>query len=114
MGDLSPHFSRSEFVDRRTRHLHGPTPGLIVVLERIRALTGKPLRIVSGYRSPSSNATVGGAKNSRHMEGDAADIPAGHATLSEAYASGAVGVGTKDGWATHVDTRPGPRRHWTY
>ena len=114
MGDLSAHFSRSEFKCRHCGHLHGPSPALVVVLERIRAYRGTPIRVVSGYRCPTHNANVGGAKNSRHLYGDAADIPAGHATLSEAYAAGAVGVGTKAGQATHVDTRPGPRRHWVY
>lgn len=114
MGDLSAHFSRSEFRDRRTGQLIGPAHELVHVLERIRALTGRPLRIISGYRSPSSNATVGGAKKSRHMHGDAADINQGHATLEQAWAAGAVGVGTNGVWATHVDVRPGPRAHWRY
>lgn len=114
MGDLSPHFSRAEFRCRHCQHLHGPAPALIVVLERIRAYRPGALRIVSGYRCAVHNQAVGGAKNSRHVHGDAADIGQGRATLSEAYAAGAVGVGTKGDWVTHVDTRPGPRRHWRY
>jgi uncharacterized protein YcbK (DUF882 family) len=114
MGDLSPHFSRSEFRSRDGGALVGPSPALVHVLEHIRALRPGPLRIVSGYRTPAHNAAVGGAKHSRHMYGDAADIPAGRATLSEAWSAGAVGVGTSGQWATHVDTRPGPRRHWRY
>ncbi len=114
MGDLSPHFSRSEFRDRRTGELIGPDPKLVHVLEHIRSIRGVPLRIISGYRSPSSNAAVGGAKYSRHMHGDAADIPQGHCTYLQAKRAGAIGIGTKGDWVTHVDVRPGPPAHWRY
>ncbi len=44
-------------------------------LEVLRKYLGdKPISISSGYRSPSHNARVGGATNSRHMKGMAADI----------------------------------------
>ena len=35
---------------------------------------GRPLTITSGYRPPEYNRSVGGANQSRHMHGDAADI----------------------------------------
>ena len=35
---------------------------------------GSDLQLTSAYRSPGHNARVGGAKNSRHMRGDAFDI----------------------------------------
>jgi hypothetical protein len=44
------------------------------VLEPIRTLWGAPIRCVSGYRSPQHNARVGGAPQSLHMRGQAADI----------------------------------------
>lgn len=114
MGDLSEHFSVSEFIDRRTGHRYGPAAELVQVLERIRALRPGPLVIVSGHRCCSSNATVGGAAQSRHVAGDAADIGPGRATPAEAFSAGAVGVGERDGWAVHVDVRPGPRARWEY
>lgn len=43
-------------------------------LERIRELLGKPLIISSGYRSPKVNAGIGGAPNSYHTKGLAADF----------------------------------------
>jgi uncharacterized protein YcbK (DUF882 family) len=43
-------------------------------LEIIRAEIGYPIEIVSGYRSPSHNKKVGGAKDSQHLTGKAADI----------------------------------------
>lgn len=44
------------------------------ILEETAGEFGGTLTINSGYRSPGHNAAVGGAKNSRHMHGDAADI----------------------------------------
>jgi hypothetical protein len=43
-------------------------------LDRIRLLLGHPLEISSGYRSPALNAVVGGAPNSQHSQGLAADF----------------------------------------
>jgi uncharacterized protein YcbK (DUF882 family) len=114
VGDLSPHFSRSEFRDKRTGACVGPDRRLVDVLERIRALTGNPLVITSGYRSPTTNRAVGGAKLSQHLYGRAADIPAGRATVAQAAAAGAVGIGERDGWAVHVDVRPGGPARWSY
>lgn len=114
MGDLSAHFSRAEFNCRHCGHLHGPAPRLVAVLESIRSLSGKPLTVVSGYRCPVHNRAVGGAIRSRHLFGDAADIPRGRATLQQAYDAGAVGVGVSGDWATHVDVRPGEPAHWRY
>lgn len=44
------------------------------LLDPIRSKLGKPVRVTSGYRSPEHNAQVGGAKNSNHLRGEAADI----------------------------------------
>jgi uncharacterized protein YcbK (DUF882 family) len=43
-------------------------------LQGIRESLGGPLRINSGYRSPGYNKKIGGAKLSRHMYGDGADL----------------------------------------
>lgn len=43
-------------------------------LEIIREALGKPIKILSGYRTPAWNKKVGGAKSSTHMQGKAADI----------------------------------------
>ncbi|MEN6547592.1 MAG: D-Ala-D-Ala carboxypeptidase family metallohydrolase [Armatimonadia bacterium] len=45
-----------------------------VALEPIRSLWGAPVECVSGYRSPQRNARIGGATQSQHMFGRAADI----------------------------------------
>lgn len=46
----------------------------VVALQALRRDVGKPLVILSAYRSPEHNARVGGAKNSKHMEGHAFDV----------------------------------------
>lgn len=114
MGDLTEHFSAHEFVDRRTGDRPVPPLALVELLERIRLIQGRPLVVVSGYRCLKSNAAVGGAPESQHTYGRAADIPAGHCTVEEALQLGATGVGGSDGWAVHVDVRPGPTAVWSY
>lgn len=49
-------------------------PALLYLLMCIRDRFGHPIVVNSGYRSPSYNAKVGGASNSFHVKGLAADI----------------------------------------
>jgi zinc D-Ala-D-Ala carboxypeptidase len=44
------------------------------VLQPVRDHFGKSVTVNSGYRSPESNAAVGGSKTSDHCKGMAADI----------------------------------------
>lgn len=44
------------------------------VLDPLRSAYRKPIYVNSGFRTPLLNKLVGGAKNSQHMEGMAADI----------------------------------------
>lgn len=109
MGKLTPHFREEEFRSKDQPAVPS-APGwpLLVVLEQIRAHCKRPVVIVSGYRTPARNRAVGGAADSRHLHGDAADIPAGLVSPADAVRFGATGVGvTADGlWAVHVDVRP--------
>ena len=43
-------------------------------LQVLRDHIGKPIRVISGYRSPKYNRRIGGAKKSQHMLAKAADI----------------------------------------
>ncbi len=113
MGDLSPHFSRSEFVCSHCG-AGAPSPQLVAILERLRAGIGRPLIIRSGFRCVPHNVAVGGATHSRHVAGDAADIPSGYATPRQAHDAGAIGVGHLGAWAVHVDWRPGSQTDWAY
>lgn len=113
---LTPHFELREFACRHC----GRTPQLDVArhlarhLERLRTLAGnRPLVIRSGYRCPTHNANVGGARYSRHLIGDAVDLDRGSCTVEQAAAAGFTGIGTRDGLPTHVDLRPRPAR-WVY
>ena len=45
-----------------------------VVLDPLREVYGKPIVVTSGYRCDELNKAVGGAKNSHHRFGMAADI----------------------------------------
>jgi hypothetical protein len=52
-------------------------PNILKVCERlelVRAHYGKPIRVLSCYRSPAVNAAVGGSKTSAHRFGLAADF----------------------------------------
>jgi zinc D-Ala-D-Ala carboxypeptidase len=47
---------------------------LCLALERVRGITGAPIKITSGYRSADVNKKIGGAIHSAHLSGLAADI----------------------------------------
>ena len=84
------YFSISELTASATAQREGidntPTESayhlLLVLVEKlldpIREAWGEPIVVSSGYRCPELNALVGGAKNSHHMLGCAADIIAGN------------------------------------
>lgn len=70
-------------ITARERHINNePTPEAVAnmealiasVLDPIRELYGKPIKVSSGYRCPELNRLVGGVKKSQHVFGEAADI----------------------------------------
>lgn len=75
---LTPHFDSIEFAckdgtlvpDRLMPNLQR----LAAALEVVRVSLSKPVIVISGYRSPAHNARVKGAKSSRHMTAEAADV----------------------------------------
>lgn len=83
MGDLSAHYSRSEFRCHHCGHLpHDPLPELLEAAETIRAV-GFPhgLTVVSGYRCPAYQASLRkrmptrAARRSQHSMLAALDFP---------------------------------------
>ena len=93
-------------------------PELIRRLQAMRDEADKPIKVVSGYRCPDHNKTVGGASNSQHLFGRAADIFIVGIPLQEQYDLADKhfpdgGVGTGASWGVHVDTR-GHKVRWTY
>jgi len=84
---LTEHFTLAEMTDSQTATRRGisntPSAAIIVnlkrvaeFLEQVRALVGGPITVSSGYRSPDLNKAIGGAANSAHVLGLAADINA--------------------------------------
>lgn len=82
---LSEHFTLAELTASQSAARLGldNTPPVAIVdalrktaqlLEQVRALLGKPIIVSSGYRAPQVNRAVGGAANSAHMLGCAADF----------------------------------------
>jgi hypothetical protein len=89
---------------------------LVRVLQVIRDSLNKPIRINSGYRTAEYNRQIGGATNSQHIKGTAADIaitgvtPFNVACAAEkAFAQIGVKVGGIGQYAnfTHIDVRSG-------
>ena len=109
---LSEHFSVAEFACRHCGKLppRGISKALLANLEKARARhfpTG--LRIASGYRCPQHRLSQA-SPNSRHVKGDAADIPP-VMTVQQAKACGFRGIGfNARGLVVHVDMRLFPAK----
>ena len=59
------------------------------VLDPLRERYGKPIVVNSGYRCPKHNKEVGGATNSQHIKGEAADIrPTTNCTIAAPHSQG--------------------------
>jgi len=81
---------------------------LAVLLQEIREHFGKPVIINSAYRTEEHNENVGGAANSYHLYGKAADIQIkGVSPVEIAQYAESLGVKGIDLYGTfvHVDTR---------
>jgi len=99
-------------IDTRTLDILAAAHNLLDVSE--------PYLLLSGYRSPETNAQLrarsrGVARNSRHMVGQAADVRLGNRSVSQvsraaiACAAGGVGRYSRSNF-THMDC--GPVRSW--
>lgn len=84
-------------------------------LQKLREELGRGVRVNSGYRCWEYNRRINGAKNSRHVVGDAADLyvsslsPSKVADVYEGMFGGDSGIGRYSTF-THVDTRGYPAR----
>ena len=74
-------FTRSETAERMgIQNVPGNREKLALVnlcaklLQPLRDIYGKPIRINSGYRCPELNKAVGGVETSQHRKGEAADL----------------------------------------
>ena len=75
---LSKNFKKSEFKCRdgtdTPDELMPNLRELVKNLQIIRDHIGKPVHVISGYRSPKYNRRIGGARKSQHMKAKAADL----------------------------------------
>lgn len=122
---LSAHFDSSEFLCHCCHQGTQISGDLINQLEELSeafAIMGKraSITILSGYRCPKHNREVGGAPNSQHMQGIAADItvkssvgetipPSRIADYLEKKYPDSHGIGQYKGWV-HFDVRPNKAR----
>ena len=87
-----------------------PDPELVRLLDEARAIAGVPFVVTSGLRTARRNAEVGGAQNSAHLTGHAADIrcPTSRHRMLMLEALLEVGfrrIGVRYPAHIHVDTR---------
>jgi zinc D-Ala-D-Ala carboxypeptidase len=95
MSKVGKYFDIAEFTISQTAARKGldntPTPEVEAcitalvekILDPLREKLGIPVVINSGYRSPKVNASVGGARNSQHVKGEAADFIVPGLSVSE-------------------------------
>lgn len=126
--NLSPHFTLEELTLSQTAARLGldntPPPDVVdnlkrtaIGLELVRNLVGCPISVSSGYRSPLVNKAVGGASQSQHLTGQAADITAPGYGSPDALVRAIVGsqipfdqvIREFDSWC-HISFSPTPRR----
>ncbi len=116
MGDLSENFSRYEFKCKCGKcDCDTVDYALLNVLESVRTHFGARVDVGSAHRCKSHNDYVGGAKNSQHTFGRAADITVDGVDPIHVYSYllgrfPDVSLGRYPSF-THIDTRTdGPKR----
>ena len=125
--NITAHFSLKEFRCKDgtdvPEDLLGNIRLLCMCLERIRKEYGKPIKVISGYRTLEYNRKIDSKDTSKHVQALAADIVIDdeHPTqialkIEELIGSGELpsgcGIGTYQGRFTHFDCRP-DRARWS-
>jgi uncharacterized protein YcbK (DUF882 family) len=123
---LSPNFNANEFACPDCK-VYKVSPTVLEGLQSIRDSAGA-IRVAattldsstnplgSGYRCPTHNTRVGGARNSEHVRGIAADVSSTNMSVAQLYAICEQFPAFKNGglgryrWGVHVDT--GAKRRW--
>lgn len=115
MAELKYHFR-----DHRTNQEHDLDPDLIHLIHAIQNKTDsiQPIHLISGYRSPKTNAQLrsascGVARNSQHLCGKAADIMIPGRTMKQVQqAAKSLKVGGVGRYSRFVHVDTGPVRYW--
>jgi uncharacterized protein YcbK (DUF882 family) len=124
MAKLTNNFTLQEFNSKCGRDIpNNVLPNIIQLAKNLQVLrdaVGKSITITSGYRSPQHNKKIGGAKDSQHVKGMAADIKVAGMTPKEValiieglIESGKMkqgGIGIYPSWV-HYDIR-GTKARW--
>ncbi|AFP33709.1 M15A domain-containing protein [Pectobacterium phage POP72] len=112
---MNKYFKRKEFACKCGCGSATVDAQLLEIITDVREHFGKPTSITSGHRCYSHNSKVGGAKNSVHLTGRAADIKVSGVSPSEVHSylikkyPDTLGIGKYANF-THVDTRDGKSR----
>lgn len=107
---VGQHFKVKEFACKDGSQVVFIDDHLVSILDILRNQIGKPVHINSGYRTPTRNKAVGGAKYSYHMRGMAADIRVNGMSAKEIanklnkIVPDKCGIIVYSTW-THIDTR---------
>ena len=118
------HFTPAEFdsPDLKGSGKTGMDEAFIRRLQMLRNLYRKPMQITSGYRTAAYNQQIGGAAQSLHLHGKAADVLVSGTNAYEliglALAVGFKGIGVQQkgayrGRFIHLDLRSTPTI-WSY
>ena len=110
--NLSPNFKVKEFSCKDDSDKVLIDINLVEKLQELRNYLGKPITILSGYRTDSYNKQCGGADNSYHLKGQAVDIycsgvkPIVIALWAEFNGLGGIGIYlNRSQEFVHIDTR---------
>ena len=110
--NLSPNFKVKEFSCKDDSDKVLIDINLVEKLQELRNYLGKPITILSGYRTDSYNKQCGGADNSYHLKGQAVDIycsgvkPIVIALFAEFNGLGGIGIYlNRSQEFVHIDTR---------
>ena len=116
MGNLTENFSRDEFACNCGCGRDTIDIKTMEILQAVRDHYGRSVVITSGYRCADWNRHVGGASNSQHLYGRAADFKV--SSVAPKFVAGWIEVTFPSASIgryptfTHVDTRTGQPARW--